>query len=109
MAKSVIDDGGPAFPCGPSGGCGPWDGMTLRHYFAAKAMQGLLAGDYWRACIFTGFDQSKSLADGTFAEKPKRDMSAHEVACCAIEYADAFLEGLAKAREPKVTTEEVVR
>lgn len=35
-----VNDGGPAFPatypCGPSG-------MTLRDYFAAKAMQGMLA------------------------------------------------------------------
>jgi hypothetical protein len=36
--------GGPAFPCPRYfKGIGP-DGMTLRDYFAAKAMQGLLAG-----------------------------------------------------------------
>ena len=39
-------NGGPAYPCGPSGGCGPWDGMTLRDYFAAKAMQALVATDW---------------------------------------------------------------
>lgn len=33
----------PAFPCEPNGGCGPWDGMTLRDYFAAKAMAALIA------------------------------------------------------------------
>ena len=35
------NDGGPAFPCGntPSEG----DGMTLRDYFAAAALQGMLA------------------------------------------------------------------
>lgn len=31
--------GGPAFPTGTA-----YQGMTLRDYFAAKAMQGLLAG-----------------------------------------------------------------
>lgn len=41
-------DGGPAFPIplNPGESCqghGPYDGMTLRDYFAAKAMQGALA------------------------------------------------------------------
>lgn len=44
-----INNGGPAFPVplnpGQSyQGHAPCDGMTLRDYFAAKAMQGLLAG-----------------------------------------------------------------
>lgn len=38
------DNGGPAFPAHPSA-LGDHDGMTLRDYFAAKAMQGLLARD----------------------------------------------------------------
>jgi hypothetical protein len=38
---SAIKDGGPAFP-GDSAECGPWFGMTLRDYFAAQAMQGML-------------------------------------------------------------------
>lgn len=46
------NDGGPAFPCErghiPDG---TWNqtfepGMTIRDYFAAKAMQGILAGDH---------------------------------------------------------------
>ncbi|EPG6435673.1 hypothetical protein WI984_002082 [Klebsiella aerogenes] len=40
------DNGGPAFPCSASDGCGSSierAGMTLRDYFAAKAMQGILA------------------------------------------------------------------
>lgn len=37
-----IDDGGPSFPLG-SGDMRDPTGMTLRDYFAAKAMQGLLA------------------------------------------------------------------
>ena len=41
MSKE-IKTGGPAFPCLTSDGRGDI-GMTLRDYFAAKAMQGLLA------------------------------------------------------------------
>ena len=39
------NDGGQAFPLGASeyGGHGPQAGMTLRDYFAAKAMQSLVA------------------------------------------------------------------
>lgn len=36
-----IDDGGKAFPC--PAGCGMDMGMTLLDYFAAAALQGLLA------------------------------------------------------------------
>lgn len=41
---STIDNGGPAFPIGSGDMRDPF-GMTLRDYFAAKAMQGLLATD----------------------------------------------------------------
>jgi hypothetical protein len=37
--------GGPAFPT--SNGGSPDDGMTLRDYFAAKAMQGMLSNFDW--------------------------------------------------------------
>ena len=43
---STIEDGGPAFPLqsiGPDFAPG-YAGMTLRDYFAAKAMQGLIVG-----------------------------------------------------------------
>lgn len=40
---SARNDGGPAFP-GDSLQCGPWFGMTLRDYFAAMALQGLVTG-----------------------------------------------------------------
>jgi hypothetical protein len=40
---SYIEDGGPAFPVAYGGG--RIEGMTLRDYFAAKAMQGLLASE----------------------------------------------------------------
>jgi len=46
---SAAHDGGPAFP---KAGLDPWNqaqtvqtGMTLRDYFAAKAMAGLIAAD----------------------------------------------------------------
>jgi hypothetical protein len=41
---SNTNTGGPAFPSHGSMGEVAHEGMTLRDYFAAKAMQGLLAG-----------------------------------------------------------------
>lgn len=38
-----IKDGGPAFPTVADGGCGPWPGMSLRDYFAAKALVAMFA------------------------------------------------------------------
>ena len=38
------ETGGPAFPTHPNGAL-IHDGMTLRDYFAAKAMQGILASN----------------------------------------------------------------
>ena len=59
--KDFIKDGGPAFPC-------EWDyinsnraaanGMTLRDYFAAKAMHQFLHG----AVLPVGYDATKELA-----------------------------------------------
>jgi len=48
---SEKETGGPAFPVPLNPGQGwqgmsPCDGMTLRDYFAAKAMQGLLANQH---------------------------------------------------------------
>lgn len=48
---STINNGGPAFPIplndGQSWvGMNEFDGMTLRDYFAAKAMQGMLANQH---------------------------------------------------------------
>jgi hypothetical protein len=42
---SNIKDGGPAFPC-PTISIGQHQGMTLRDYFAAKAMQGICASGF---------------------------------------------------------------
>ncbi|MBC7201908.1 MAG: hypothetical protein H5U29_00095 [Pusillimonas sp.] len=55
-------NGGPAFPVplnpGESySGHGPSDGMTLRDYFAAKAMQGIIGGATgWSHCGYTPID-----------------------------------------------------
>lgn len=37
------ETGGPAFPFSENAECDYYTGMTLRDYFAAKAMQGMLA------------------------------------------------------------------
>jgi hypothetical protein len=39
-----INDGGPAFPCVDGGANYLQEGMSLRDYFAAKAMQGYITG-----------------------------------------------------------------
>lgn len=41
---SEIKDGGPAFPRAPHSGEASDDGMSLRDYFAAKAMQAAITG-----------------------------------------------------------------
>lgn len=55
MSGAAIDDGGPAFPVKVGRDALPLQvsndqfimpGMSLRDYFATKAMQGILAGDH---------------------------------------------------------------
>ncbi|ARK42612.1 hypothetical protein [Burkholderia pseudomallei] len=73
-------DGGPAFPEVP-GDCNGYEGksgMTLRDYFAAKAMAGMLA---YPGCESRGSHHNNNTPDG--------------VATVAYEYADAML----RARE----------
>ena len=43
MSTTTIYDGGPAFPVPNDANANDQEGMTLRDYFAAKAMQGMLA------------------------------------------------------------------
>ena len=43
MTNQPINDGGPAFPRSATGHCHSQEGMTLRDYFAAAALQGILA------------------------------------------------------------------
>ena len=42
---SNTNTGGPAFPCHPGIENPVYDGMSLRDYFAAEAMQGLIANN----------------------------------------------------------------
>lgn len=68
-----IDNGGPAFPLGNTPE--EWmNGMTLRDYFAAKAMQGMLA---YPGCEQRGSHHNNNTAEG--------------VAAMAYDYADAML------------------
>jgi len=60
----MLHTGGPAFPVGTA------NGMSLRDYFAAKAMQSFLGGDY--------------------------DLYPHEATQKAYEIADAMLEARQK-------------
>lgn len=77
----MIKDGGPAFPVLHSID-GNWTkeplpeyrGMTLRDYFAAKAMQGLLASRTDRATHWSKIDDADycyKLADAMLAERNK--------------------------------------
>ena len=50
---SKKETGGPAFPCHPGIDNPKYDGMTLRDYFAAKAMQGMLANPKLQKQILT--------------------------------------------------------
>jgi hypothetical protein len=43
MSNQPINDGGPAFPRSATDHCHSQEGMTLRDYFAAAALQGILA------------------------------------------------------------------
>ena len=59
----TINTGGPAFPYGTA-----YAGMTLRDYFAAKAMQGLLANPKLANEILkNGGAQSGWIEDSAFA------------------------------------------
>jgi len=70
-----IDNGGPAFPGSYTGNYGMpvWsDGMTLRDYFAAKAMQGFITGGY---DLYPDERAKKAYdeADAMIVERNKRD------------------------------------
>ena len=77
---SNTNTGGPAFPCDPWAASNPKnateakrlaEGMTLRDYFAAEAMRGVLAGRY------------------PITEKPN---AQEEIAFAAYKQADAMLK-----------------
>lgn len=74
------DNGGPAFPSGNDVIFGEWStnghaGMTLRDYFAAKALQGICASENHldRIGSFEGAARTAyELADAMIAERNKQ-------------------------------------
>ena len=63
MTNQPINDGGPAFPCEEQIRCNgevcdirKFTGMTIRDYFAAKALQGNLAGQSIDVGYYDGED-----------------------------------------------------
>ncbi len=74
---STINDGGAAFPCNRTVGAPPQsvedfrvygtgnEGMSLRDYFAAKAMQALIASDRMTGCA----ENAYQIADAMLAAR----------------------------------------
>ena len=61
------ETGGPAFPTGTA-----FQGMTLRDYFAAKAMQGILSSpQYWIGEDSQLVNAAYELADAMLKEREK--------------------------------------
>ena len=70
------DHGGPAFPVPLNPGeqydvHGPADGMTLRDYFAAKAMQGALANPEVKETAGARSEWAYEIADAMLKERAK--------------------------------------
>ena len=66
---SAKDNGGPAFPCELST---RFQGMTLRDYFAAKAMQGMIAAvGYHRGEVDFMAESAYDCADAMLKERAK--------------------------------------
>ena len=63
-----IETGGTAFPCLDSHGIG-YEGMTLRDYFAAKAMQGILANPNYKGSVSENAEFSYIFADEMLKER----------------------------------------
>lgn len=72
-----MGDGGYAFPVDPRQAFGGNSDMTLRDYFAAKAMQGLLA--------HVGCEPSAVFPESKFS-------AGHDIAKASYEYADTMLK-----------------
>lgn len=73
---STLNDGGPAFPVATDFSRVN-EGMTRREYFAAAALQGLLACPNWPAVSWESLvGQSYKLADAMLAERAKREGGA---------------------------------
>jgi hypothetical protein len=68
-----MNTGGPAFPAHPSA-LGDHDGMTLRDYFAAKAMQGLIEATVGPETVWTPDELAESayvMADAMLSQREK--------------------------------------
>jgi hypothetical protein len=74
MTKQT-NDGGPAFPCESYGlkngreTTVPAQGMTLRDYFAAAALQGIMAGHYTSKAKEWAPKCAYNLADAMLAQR----------------------------------------
>ena len=68
-----ISTGGLAFPCGyhPEGNSADQDGMTLRDYFAAKAMQGFIGNCDYNQTAKSLAENAYYTADAMIAEREK--------------------------------------
>ena len=67
------EDGGPAFPTDRGEFSSAHEGMSLRDYFAAKAMQGLLAGSYSALPAPGVAEWSYKQADAMLAARKEND------------------------------------
>lgn len=103
--SNTPNDGGPAFPMrAHSSSTGeqkaPIYGMTLRDYFAAKAMQGMLASGHFTTAAGDG-DDSPWIALSTYDPTGEKKCTVTEF--CVIEasfrLADAMLAEREKGRE----------
>ncbi len=82
--SNTKNTGGPAFPNDYGLNFSEKQGMTLRDYFAAKAMQGMAAGPFWCENVQSKANYMTDLANEAYA------------------MADAML----KAREQQTSTEQ---
>lgn len=87
-------DGGPAFPRTGVGNAGqqydvpPQDGMSLRDYFAAKAMHAVLTNDKRFVAVAETYEKEAGIG------------SRDAVAQYAYEYADAMLRARTSTESP---------
>jgi hypothetical protein len=69
-----MNTGGPAFPFAPSSTHFSGSGMTLRDYFAAKAMQGLIEATVGPETVWTPDELAESayvMADAMLSQREK--------------------------------------
>lgn len=64
------ETGGPAFPCLDSNANGH-EGLTIRDYFAAKAMQGMVSTENWNGHIKNTAIDAYQIADAMLKERNK--------------------------------------